>query len=169
MNFPASSFRNCWMEFLLPLPFVYFWLKKLTNMEITYGIFNLFQRNIFLNGSWSLLWTNPFRLCLGNMLTQMSCPWVCQYAKTETITGIKRGMWFSTLLSGRHDISEGICDCREDQAVIFAGFIFCCVRTKLSSVKVKRIIEGGRHNPRTDCKVGFSFTCYFPQRFILLF
>lgn len=39
-------------------------------------------------GSWSLLWTKPSRLCLGNTLAQMLYPKVCQYVKTEILTGV---------------------------------------------------------------------------------
>lgn len=60
-------------------------------MEIALN-FNFLNEYLFLSGSWSLVWTNPPRLRLGYTLTQMSYPKVCQYAKTEILTGVKLGM-----------------------------------------------------------------------------
>lgn len=65
-------------------------------------------------GSWSLFRTKPSRLCLGNIpkqslgsMPQMSYAKVCQYVKTEVLTGVKLGVCLSSLPSENYDISEG--------------------------------------------------------------
>lgn len=85
-------------------------------------------------GSWSLFSTKRSRLCLANAPIQMSYPEVCQYVKTEILTGI----FLSSLLVGIMalvEVNEAIGKIRSLLAVFCADCVFCCLRRKLSPTK----------------------------------